>query len=209
MKPGVPRRPRGFVALILLLGAASSAGHAQSLFNLHIGDSAASSSIPNRAASAEDSFKTYRVRKWTLDNGNELSVSTAQSGSIVYLESDWSGKNEATGCDLPGFKFGQTTLSEIRKRMGSNGFIFKQRSGVIEIPEGVVMLNSYQVGSNVVTFITKVSEQDYVKANTPGSQWVVADHARLDAISISSAEFAQGEWGDRIEDPGYKPATWK
>ncbi len=179
------------------------------MFTLHIGDNASSSSILSRAVSAEDSYKADRVRKWSLDDGNELSVSTSQSGKIVYLESDWNGKSNETGCDVSGFKFGETTLTDIRKRLGSNGFEFKQRGGAIDLPDGIVMLNSYAVGSNVVTFITKVAEADYFKAKTVGMKWVVADHARLDGISIASTEYARAEWGERIYDPGYKPVTWK
>jgi hypothetical protein len=136
-------------------------------------------------------------------------VTTAQSGKVVYLESDWNDKNNETGFDLPGLKFGETTLTDIRRRFGSNGFEFKERGGVIDVPDGIVMLNSYEVGANVVTFFTKVSEADYTKAKSAGEKWDVADHARLVSVSVASAEYAQSEWGKRIYDPGYKAVTWK
>jgi hypothetical protein len=71
------------------------------------------------------------------------------------------------------------------------------------------MMNSYEVGSSIVTFYTKVSEDDYAKAKTSEESWAIADHARLEAISTASAEYAESEWGDRIVDPGYKPVSWK
>jgi hypothetical protein len=128
---------------------------------------------------------------------------------VVYIESDWNGKSDEPGCDLNGLQFGQTTLSDLQKRFRSNGFQFKQRNGVVKIPDGIVMMNSYEFDSRVVTFFTKVMERDFSKARKTGTKWVAADHARLDAISIASSEYAQQEWGERIYDPGYKPAAWK
>ena len=100
-------------------------------------------------------------------------------------------------------------MSDIRKRFGSNGFGFKERSELIKLANGIVMLNSFEVGSRVVTFFSKVSEQDYSKSKASESDWLVADHARLDAISIASSEYAQQEWGERVYDPGYTPVSWK
>jgi hypothetical protein len=148
--------------------------------------------------------------KWTLDNGNELSMTITGSGKIVYLESDWNGKSTETSCDLAWLKFGETTLSEIRKRLGSNGFEFRTRGGgVIDGPGGMVMLNSYEVGASIVTFYTRVSEEDYSKSKNSDGKWAVADHARLDSISIASADYAESEWGQRVYDPAYKTVVWK
>jgi hypothetical protein len=196
-------------ALILAVAPAFTAAYAQSLFKIRIGDDAASSSLLARTPTAKDSYKGYTVRKWTLDNGNDLAVTTTAFGMVVYLESDWNGKSDETGCDLDGFTFGQTTLSDIQERFGSNGFQFKQRNGVINVPDGIVMMNSYEFDSRVVTFFTRVLERDYSKAKKTGTKWVAADHARLDAISIASSGYAEQEWGERIYDPGYKPVSWK
>jgi hypothetical protein len=200
---------RFVAAVVLALAAPLNAAHAQSLFKIHIGDDAASSSLLVRTPAASDFYKGYTVKKWTLDNGNDLSATTTAFGMIVYLESDWNGKDGETGCDLSGFEFGLTTLSDVQKRFRSNGFQFKQRSGVVKVPDGIVMMNSYEFDSRVVTFFTKVSERDYLKAKKAGSDWVAADHARLDAISMTSSEYAQQEWGDRIYDSGYKSVSWK
>lgn len=195
-------------AAALLLGAQGmSAG--QSLSKLKIGDDLSKSSWNTREPSVTSSYKGFLLRKWTLQNGNDLSVTTDSSARIVHLESDWNGQSDETGCDLADLKFGETTLTDIRKRLGSNGFEFKERAGSIPIPDGVVMLNSYEVGGNVVTFFTKVTAEEYHKIMDSRQTWIVADHARLDAISIASADYAKSEWGERIYDPNYKNVVWK
>lgn len=72
-------------------------------------------------------------------------------------------------------------------------------------PDGVVMINSYDAGTVVVTFFTKVI------ANTAesSSNAPVADRAKLDAISIADADYAKSEWGERVYDTNYKKSDWK
>ena len=198
-----------FAITIFFLVAGVLDVHAQSLSNLRIGDDVSRLSSLGYQPSDTGTYKSFDLRKWRFSNENELSVTTSKSGRIVYVESDWGGKTDETACDLPGLKFGVTTLSELRRRLGSNGFEFQNRAGVMEVSDGIIMMNSYEVGNIVVTFITKVTEKEYVNIKESGKSWVVADHARLDAISIAEAGYAEGEWGDRIYDPNYKKVEWK
>ena len=175
---------------------------------MKIGDDAAETTALGQAVATEN-YRGFLVRKWAFANGNELSVTTDAKDRIIYLESDWNGEDDATACDLPGLKFGVTTLSDIRKRFGSNGFTFKRRDGTIQVPDGLVMMSSYEVGNAVVTFITKVpvtGEPGSTSAK-PGSD--IAERATLDAISIANPKYAEEEWGERIYDPKYKKAEWK
>ena len=191
---------------MLLAGVLSA--NAQSLSGLRIGDDASRLSFLSKAQ-ASDTYKSFSVRKWNLSNGNELSVTTSHSGRIVYLESDWGGRNPDPACDLSGLNFGLTTLSDLRKRFGSNGFGFQGRDAVIQIQGGIAMLNSYEVGTNIVTFITKVAGDEFLRLKESGQGGAVADFARLDAISIAEPGYAKGEWGDRIFDPNYRKIDWK
>jgi len=125
------------------------------------------------------------------------------------MESDWAGKSDDSSCDLPGLRFGVTTLADIRKRFGSNGFGFKNRDAVISVPDGVVLFNSYEVGNVVVTFITKVNDNGAVSVKPEEVPTPVADRAKLDAISIADAGYAETEWGTRLDDPQYKKPVWK
>src|SRR5260370_13282259 len=97
---------------------------AQSLMDLRVGDAPSKLSKFGPVAGL-DKYKQMDVFKWVLPNRSELSATVDAEGEIVYLESDWGGKSEDTGCDLAGLKFGVTTLAELRKRFGSNGFGYK------------------------------------------------------------------------------------
>ena len=191
-----------FAISFLLLCTFRLPARAQALAGAHVGDNASKLARLGKPA-AIDKYKPFLVQKWTLANSNEVSVTLDASEKIVYVESDWGGHQEATGCDLGDLRFGVTTLADLRKRFGSNGFGFKGRGGVAEIPGGVVLMNSYETGTVVVTFFTKVLDTE------PGDQTPIADRAKLDALSIASAEYASTEWGERVYDPKYKKINWK
>ena len=193
----------------MFLFAKVFSANAQSLLNLRIGDGVSRLSVLGSAPSTIDTYKSFSVRKWTLSTGNDLSVTTFGSSRIVYLESDWGGRTADSACDLPDLKFGVTTLGELRKRFGSNGFGFEHRPAVIQLEDGIPMINSYEVGTNIVTFTTKVAVTELARLKESGQGGAIADYARLDAISIASADYAKGEWGDRIYDPNYKKIDWK
>ncbi len=195
------------VALLIAIGHGASAS-GQSLSSLKIGDPTSKLSALGKPT-AIDSEKGMTVRRWVLPNGNELSVTTDMSDKIVYMESDWNpGKDDTTACDLPGLRFGVTTLTQLRNRFGSNGFAFKDQAGQLLTEDGAVMLNSYEASGYVITFYNKISNKEVAQLN-PESQGTIADHAKLDAISIASPEYAKREWGDRVYDPGYKQIDWK
>jgi hypothetical protein len=198
-----------FCTALVLAICCASAVQAQAILNLRIGDNSSRLSSLGAAPSASMSYKSFKVQKWILVNKNEISVTTSQSGKIVYIESDWGGKASSSECDLQGLVFGMTTLSDIRKRFGSNGFGFENRDSVIKLTDGIVMLNSFEVGTNVVTFVTRVSNAEALPPSEADKDSAVADRAKLDAISISQREYAAGEWGKRIYDPAYKKIEWK
>jgi len=159
--------------------------------------------------SEKGSYKEMSLERWNLSNGNELSATVDRGGRIVYLEADWDGKNEETGCDLPDLHFGLTTLADLRKKFGSNGLGFKNRPAVIQIPNGVVMINSFEAGSAVITFYTKINENEFKLLKERGADPSPADFAKLDAISIADDSYANSEWGERVYDPAYKKIEWK
>jgi|ERR1035437_460510 hypothetical protein len=154
-------------------------------------------------------YKGLSLQRWNLSNGNELSVTVNKEGKIVYLESDWDGKSDDAGCDLPELHFGLTTLSELRKRFGSNGFGFKGRDPAVKTPDGLVMMNSFEVDTLVITFYTKINGDEFQRLKASGANPSPADYAKLDAISIADDAYAKSEWGDRVYDPAYKKIEWK
>jgi hypothetical protein len=167
--------------------------------NLSVGDKPSQVAALGTPA-VTGTYKSYVVQKWNLANGNDLSITLDGAGRIVYMESDWGGNAAGRESDFQGLVFGVTTLSDLRKQLGSNGFAFKERSPLTEAPDGVVMVNSFEVGNNVVTFFTKV---------TSDSSSFSTDRAKLVAISMADPEYAKIEWGDRIYDPNYRKVEWK
>ncbi|HRF42382.1 MAG TPA: hypothetical protein PK198_26510, partial [Saprospiraceae bacterium] len=64
--------------------------------------------------------------KFKTSDGNDFSV-TVQKGKIVYMENDWLQNPKATQPLYSDFRFGHTTLREIRARFGTNGFVHQNR----------------------------------------------------------------------------------
>jgi hypothetical protein len=180
----------------------------QALLGLKVGEtSAALTKIGSPTET--DNYKGMSVQRWNLPNGNELSVTVGGEGKIAYIESDWDGKSDDTGCDLPKLHFGLTTLADLRMKFGSNGFGFKSRGASVKTPDGVVMMNSFEVGTFVITFYTKINGDEFQRLKASGANASPADYAKLDAISIASDAYAKSEWGDRVYDPAYKEIQWK
>jgi len=180
----------------------------QALVGLKVGE--ASAVLARLGSPTEtDSYKGMSLQRWSLPNGNELSVTVGTEGKIVYLESDWGGQSDDAGCDLPDLHFGLTTLAELRKRFGSNGFGFKSRGPGVKTPDGFVMMNSFEVGTSVITFHTKIKGDKFQRLKASGADPSPADYAKLDAISIADDAYASREWGDRVYDPAYKKIEWK
>jgi hypothetical protein len=71
------------------------------------------------------------------------------------------------------------------------------------------MMNTWEVGKVVITFYTKVGQQEYDRMKASGLNSSPADYAKLNAISIADADYAKSEWGDRIYDPQYKKIEWR
>jgi len=197
----------GTAGLLFAAGLANPCA-AQSLLGTRVGEPSTMLSRLGPAAET-DNYKGMTVRRWNLPNGNEFSATVGANGKIAYLESDWNGKSDDSGCDLQGLRFGITTLSELRKRFGSNGFEYTARGFVADTQDGVVMMNSYDAGGVVITFYTKINRDEFSRAKASGTNPLLADYAKLDAISLTNHAYANSEWGDRVYDPAYKKIDWK
>lgn len=199
---------RLLIAVTLLsLAGGCAAMDAQALLNLRVGDTPNGLSKLGQV-SGLDKYKGNDLYRWVLPNQNSLRAAVDPEGEIVYLESSWGHKSDETGCDLTGLKFGVTTLADLRKRFGSNGFALKKRPHITTTDDGVVLLNSWEVGTVVVTFYTRISPADYAKARASAENDAAPD-ARLEGISLANSAYAKSEWGERVYDPAYKKIEWK
>jgi hypothetical protein len=204
----IHRERRVFIAVPLLyLAGGWAAIQAQALLDHRVGDTATGFSKLGQVSGLVK-YKGNDLYRWVLPNHNSLRAAVDAEGAVVYLESSWGHKSDETGCDLAGLKFGATTLADLRKRFGSNGFAFKKRPHMTNTDDGVMLLNSWETGNVVVTFYTRIGPADYAKARTSGESDAGPD-AKLEAISLANPGYAKSEWGDRVYDPAYKKIEWK
>lgn len=189
----------------------SATASAQSLSGLRIGESI--SSTPRLGAPPDETNQAgpFVMKKWTLGNGNQLSITAvAQTGRIVYMESDWGKRQAGSPSDFPGLAFGSTTLRDIRKHFGNNGFAFRAHVG-FPTSDGTALFNCYQLtasASTVVAFVTIISGQqgEEVLAN----KLVGEDAAKLDALILADMPYLETIWGkEKIFDGSYRPIGWK
>lgn len=197
-----------FLATAILLGC-QDAG-AQSLSGLSLSDPLAKTSTIGMAPSATSEMGPHSIRKWTFPDGNELSVTARRSdGRIVYMESSWGGRIAGSPTDYPGVKFGETTLNELRRLMGSNGFTYASRA-IFKTDEGVGTSNSYEIAGRpgaVLTFISLVRGKD-VDAVGAGKR-KLGDVARIDSVILADAGYLDGTWGkEKSADPAARPIVW-
>lgn len=191
------------VVFLSLAGFAQS----QSLSGIRVGEVFASSAKPAQAPVATDEIDGYALTKWKLPNGNYLSVTRRIDGDkIVYAEVDWDGSASGAVSDFAGFRFGETTLADIRAKLGSNGFAFSNHV-IKPMPDGSLMsFNSYEVeGSDtIVVFMTKTTAEglkDLYEGNDVSRAGTLA---RLDGLILAQPEYLATNWGpDRILDPTY------
>ena len=201
-----------WVKIALLMLAASIVGQslvrAQDLWEFRIGDTPTKLSKLGPVTGI-DKYRGMDVYHWILPDGNPFMATVNPGGEIVYVESDWGGKSEDTGCDLKGMKFNVTTLKDLEAKFGSEGLGFRGRPHSRETATGYVLLNSWEADKVVVTFYTAISAKDYAQVRATGDDAGLAEHATLVGISIADATYAKTEWGGRIVGQAYKKVEWK
>jgi hypothetical protein len=94
--------------LALLLFAFFPAANLPSVIGIKLNDPKSVLSTIKLKKVAED----HDMHKYRSDNGNDLSI-TIEDGKVVYIEEDWL---KGTRPLLTDFKFGTTTLDDIRSR---------------------------------------------------------------------------------------------
>jgi hypothetical protein len=191
----------------LILVTLLDTSRAQSILGIRVGDDREKFQAIRSPPTVVDHPGSFTVSAWDLSNGNTLSATTSKSGTIVYVELDWGGRESGAQSDFPGFTFGRTTLADIRQKFGSNGMGFKNRPSSTKAEGGIALLNSYEVGSVIVTFVTKIQNIDFPVIQTNPS--ALSKTATLDALILSESDYARINWGEAAYDTSYKPIQWK
>lgn len=135
------------------------------------------------------------------------------AGRIVYLECDWNRNAEGVATDFPGFKFGVTTLEEIRIANGSNGFSYK-RNAMNTAGGELFTFNAYSIKDKpglIAVFVTalNIAELRKLRDNKEPGAEDVAKNLRLDAVILAEETYLDGIWGkEKVYDKQSKPISW-
>lgn len=108
--------------------------------------------------------------------------------------------------------FGKTTLKEIRKMYGSNGFSYAEHM-MFQVPDGIVTFNAFELTRTpaiIVVFITKLSNESRKEIDSlPEEQQVIdaiAQHFKLDAVAVADESYLDEIWGKhKLYDPKSLP----
>jgi|AraplaMF_Col_mMF_1032025.scaffolds.fasta_scaffold01330_10 hypothetical protein len=196
-----------------LLICAPSTAWGQAMSGVSLGGSRDQLATLGSRPVAAEAMGPHSLEKYKLSGGNDLSATYHRaSGKIVYLETDWGGEAAGAFSDFEGFKYGKTTLSEIRTKLGSNGLSFKDRPPVAPTPVGgLALFNSFEIKGTdaVVTFVTSVTAATVKAIKDKGANPNVGDVATLEAVIVGENDYLETIWGgDKIRSPGYTPIEW-
>jgi len=144
--------------------------------------------------------KDADVVKFKTENGNDFSV-TCQNGKIVFMENDWLQSNYARDPLYTDFQFGRTSLADIRREFGTNGFVYKSMA--------MFTSGDYLIGFNCFEFESPDNEILVLITRCPlstnVSESAIAEKMMLDAIIIADKSYLDQEWGvNKIYDSNYK-----
>jgi hypothetical protein len=187
---------------------------AQSVSGIHIGEPVNALDTLKLEPTAKEKMGSMESVKYRLVNRNELSVTyDGRANRIVYLECDWNRNSDGAASDFPGFTFGSTTLEEIRKINGSNGFSYK--SNAMFTAEGkLVTFNAYLIKGKpglVTVFVTALdmAEVQKRKDNKDPNADNVARDLKLDALIVADEAYLDQLWGtEKTYDKNAKPISW-
>ena len=203
--------------LTLLCSIAS----AQSLSGIRVGDSPTVLEKLNLQALAREGRGPIKTVKYRRANGNELSVTFNTSANrISYIEADWnpSLKPEGAASDIPAFKFGVTTLEDIRRVNGSNGFSWRSRA-MMDTDTEIISFNAYEIEgkpNQVAVFVTSLSIPAILSKHTAdkdkpnrSEMAKMAKFFKLQAIILADKDYLDVIWGEeKFYDKDSKPISW-
>lgn len=144
------------------------------------------------------------TQKFRTENGNDFSV-TVDKGKVVFMENDWLQGEKGVKPLFSNFRFGETSLKDIRAKFSTNGFTYKSQS-MIPTKTHVILFNCFEFDSEnneVLVTITKVPiKEDITEKN-------LAVKAKLDALIIADLNYLDKIWGkDKAYDPQFKKIQW-
>ena len=197
-------------ALALALAVPVTAATAQSLSGIKVGDAPSVLEKIKLEPLSREERGAIKMVKYGLANGDELSVTyNSRENRIIYIEDDWSLKPEGAATDIPAFKFGVTTLADIRQINGSNGFSWKS-TAMNRTEDQLVTFNAYEIKGKphqIAVFVTSLSIPEVKSKMSDPTQ--VAKFFKLQAIILAEEDYLDEIWGEeRVYDKDNKPISW-
>ncbi len=202
--------------ILLFSGIMVVPAMSQSLSTIKVGDSATQLETLGVPATSEQKMGPHTAIRFELPDGNSLSATYRnRDGLIVFLESDWGGSQSGSFTDFRNFKFGITSLNDIRQELGHNGMLFVKGPGMSSEAGDLIVFNSYEIdgSSVVVTVVNKIAAERLTELRkTYGDEKtasLIGKEARLDAIIVADMDYLVGIWGDELmKDKNYRTIRW-
>lgn len=154
---------------------------------------------------------------WRLENDNIFSVAyDSVQDRVLRITLDWGGKHNGREISISDFKFGETTLQDIRDTFESNGFSYARRV-MSPQEDGIVTYNAFELQDTptiIIVFKTFLSyDVKQLIDQLPAEQQVLGalgPHFRLIGIIVADESHLDETWGEnKIYDPGSNPIKLK
>ncbi len=155
---------------------------------------------------ARDGYGIIKICKWQMSNGNELSATyNSRQNRVIYVEIDWNHKPASADSGLSNFRFGITTLKDIRKALGSNGFSYAQ-TAFRGTDDKLATFNAFEIKNypnQIIVFVTSLSISGERKKLLSADN--IAEHLKLEAVILADEEYLDEIWGqEKIYDKDSK-----
>lgn len=192
--------------------ALTAATQAQTLNGIRIGEDITTASRIAGKPTSRVALGTHEEITWKLSDGNKLALATDPvNGRIAYAEETWGGRPDGKPADFPGFRYGETTLADIRVHAENNGFAFVERL-LDEKPDGLRLFNAYEVEGSpglVVTFVTRMSTRNTQRLKGKQESVDINRAAKLDGVILGDERYLESIWGQaKLKAKNYKPIRW-
>jgi hypothetical protein len=184
---------------------------AQTLNGVKIGSSPSTLEALQLQPIAREGRGDIKITKFKLSSGNLLSVTyDTRVDKILYIETDWNEMPNARTTGLPGLAFGATTLDDIRRKNGSNGFTW-QRMGVQRDGDRLITFNAYEVRQkpgSIVVFVNMLNISEYKAAGSDEKQ--MSSFLKLHAVILANERYLDQIWGEaKVYDGTSQPIRWQ
>jgi hypothetical protein len=144
--------------------------------------------------------KQDNTTKYMTADGNHLSITT-ENGKVVFMENDWLHDKGGTTPLFTNFRFGETTLKEIRESLGTIGFTYSANA-YLKSEINLTTINCFEFESPENVVLVAVTKAP-IKSIT--NKDAVADFLKLDAVILADKKYLDNLWGrKKIFDPKYK-----